>query len=346
MNPLKQVVSLAGKPVGAVQHALNRPMSRPTPDGVVSFLRGSHGLRSAVEGKIVMITGASSGIGEAAAVQIGSAGGTVVLVARGAEKLQATAKAVEDAGGTAHVHPCDLTDLEAIDRLVADVLEQHGRVDVLINNAGRSIRRSVALSYDRFHDFERTMQLNYFAPLRLILGLLPTMRERREGQIINISSVGVQTKVPRFGAYIASKAALDTLSDAFQAETQDEGIRFTTIHMSLVRTPMIAPTKLYDRFPTLTPEQAGEVLCEAIIDRPRRISPAFGRMASFADSLSPQFMDVVRNRGYKMFPDSKAAKGPKEGEKVPADGVKEPEEQERLSPAGRAFVEATRGVHW
>ena len=341
MNPLKQVVSIAGKPVGAVQHALNRPMSRPTPDGVVSFLRGSHGLRNAVRDKVVLITGASSGIGEAAALQIGAAGGTVVLVARGEEKLRATADAVEVAGGVAHVHPCDLTDVEAIDRMVADVLDQHGRVDVLVNNAGRSIRRSLALSYDRYHDFERTMQLNYFAPLRLMLGLLPGMRERQDGHVINISSVGVQTRVPRFGAYIASKAALDTLSDAFQAETQDEGIRFTTVHMSLVRTPMIAPTKLYDRFPALTPEQAGEVVCEAIIDRPRRISPAFGRMASFADSLSPQFMDVVRNRGFKLFPDSSAAKGPKA---PTADELGE--EGKNLSPAERAFVEATRGVHW
>lgn len=180
------------------------------------------------------------------------------------------------------------------------------------------------------------MQLNYFAPVRLMLGLLPGMRARKFGHVINVSSIGVQTKVPRFGAYIASKAALDTLSDAFQAETQDENVRFSTIHMSLVRTPMIAPTTLYNRFPTLSPKQAADVICEAITDRPRRISPPFGRFASFADAISPEIMDTVRNRGFKMFPDSKAAKS-----KPP-----KPEEEAELTTTRRAFVEATRGVHW
>jgi NAD(P)-dependent dehydrogenase (short-subunit alcohol dehydrogenase family) len=334
MNPLKQLADLATKPVETVQHALNRPTSRVTPDGVMHYLRGARGLKEAVDGKILLITGASSGIGEAAALHVGAAGGTVILVARGAEKLQATADAVSALGGTSYVHPCDLTDLEAIDRLCAGVTEQYGRVDILVNNAGRSIRRSLELSYDRFHDYERTMQLNYFAPVRLMLNLLPGMRERRTGQVINISSIGVQVRGPRFGAYIASKAALDTLCDAWQAETQDEGIRFTTVHMPLVRTPMIAPTKLYDRFPALTPEQAGDVIGEAIVDRPRRVSPAFGRAASFADSISPQLMDVVRNRGFKMFPDSKAARGA-----VPAPS-------EDMTRAEKAFVEVTRGVHW
>jgi NAD(P)-dependent dehydrogenase (short-subunit alcohol dehydrogenase family) len=334
VNPLKPFVDLATKPVETVQHALNRPMSRPTPDGIVSFLRGPRDLRPAVRDKVVLITGASSGIGEAAALAIGAARGTTILVARTPEKLEATADAVRAKGGTAYVHPCDLSDLEAIDRMVAEVLDQHGRVDILVNNAGRSIRRSLELSYERFHDYERTMQLNYFAPVRLMLGLLPGMRERRSGQVINISSIGVQTRVPRFAAYIASKAALDTLADAWQAETADQGVRFTTIHMPLVRTPMIAPTKLYDRFPALSPEQAGDVIAEAIIDRPRRVSPAFGRVASFADSISPQLMDVVRNRGFKMFPDSKAAKGGKGAEDEP------------VSRTGQAFAEITRGVHW
>ncbi|MQA61450.1 MAG: SDR family NAD(P)-dependent oxidoreductase, partial [Actinophytocola sp.] len=207
--------------------------------------------------------------------------------------------------GRAFVQPCDLTDLAAIDKLVADVLDEHGRVDILINNAGRSIRRSLELSYDRFHDFERTMQLNYFAAVRLMLGLLPGMRERGFGHVINISSVGVQTKVARFGAYIASKSA---------------------------------PTSLYDNFPTLTPEQAGDVICEAITGRPRRVSPAFGRFASFADALSPEIMDLIRNRGFKMFHDSKAA----EGEPQPVAET----EDDHLTSGRRAFVEVTRGVHW
>ena len=335
VNPLERIASLAGKPVEAISNAMNRPIS-PSPQSVVGLLRRGHPLRDEVRDRIVLVTGASSGIGEAAALQIGAAGGEVILVARGAEKLAETAEAVEAAGGTAHVHPTDLTSYEAIDALVADVIAQYGGVDFLVNNAGRSIRRSLALSYDRFHDFERTMQLNYFAPMRLILGLIPGMRERNFGHIVNVSSVGVQTRVPRFAAYIASKAALDTASDAFQAETRDENVRFTTIYMPLVRTPMIAPTKIYDRFPALTPEQAGEVVCQAIADRPRRISPAFGRMASVADGLSPQLMDVVRNRGFKMFKDSTAATGGKAA--APAD--------ETVTPAGRAFAEVTRGVHW
>jgi short-subunit dehydrogenase len=208
-------------------------------------------------------------------------------------------------------------------------------VDILVNNAGRSIRRSLALSYDRFHDYQRTMQLNYFAPVRLMLGVLPGMRERKSGQVINISSVGVLTRAPRFGAYIASKAALDTLADAWQAETQDDNVRFTTVYMSLVRTPMIAPTTLYQKFPALTPEQAAGVVCEAITDRPRRVSPAFGRFAFLADAITPEILDSVRNRGFKLFGDSTAAKG------RPA-----PVDDSQLTPASKAFVEATRGVHW
>jgi short-subunit dehydrogenase len=224
-----------------------------------------------------------------------------------------------------------------------DVLEEHGNIDVLVNNAGRSIRRSIALSYDRFHDFERTMQLNYFAPVRLILKVLPSMREAKSGQIINISSVGVQTRVPRFAGYIASKAALDTWSDAVQAEVHSDGIRFTTVHMPLVRTPMIAPTKAYDRFPTLTPEEAGEVIAKAIVHRPRRTSPAFGHLAAFADAVSPEIMDVVRNRGFKMFPDSHAARAGTDG--APA-GETPGAAEETPGMAGTAFAHATRGVHW
>ncbi len=339
MNPLKKVAAAVGVPVQAVNKALTRPAAH-TPYATVTRMLRRGSLADAVRDRVVLITGASSGIGHATAVEIGAAGGTVVLVARGEEKLRATAKEVEAAGGTAHVRPCDLTDMDAIDALVAAVLEQHGRVDILVNNAGRSIRRSLALSYERFHDFERTMQLNYFAPLRLMLGILPGMRQRRFGHVINISSIGVQTKVPRFGAYIASKAALDTVSDAFQAETQDEGVRFTTVHMPLVRTPMIAPTTLYDNFPTLTPDEAGHVVCEAIVTRPRRFSPAFGRVASFADSITPEIMDYVRNKGFKMFPDSAAAKGPK------SDPAPATQDHEDPSVARRVFVEFTNGNHW
>ena len=241
---------------------------------------------------------------------------------------------MRDAGGTAHVYPCDLSDLDAIESLVDTILADLGHVDILINNAGRSIRRSLALSYDRIHDYQRTMQLNYFAPVQLMLKLLPGMRERGFGQVINVSSVGVQTKVPRFGAYIASKAALDTLCDAWQSETHDDGVRSTTVHMALVRTPLISPTKLYDRFPALTPEDAGTVLCESIVHRPRRVSPPVGHVMAFADALSPQLMDRLRSRGFHQFGDSTAAIGEAE---LPAT---------ELSPGDKAFVSLTRGVHW
>ena len=217
------------------------------------------------------------------------------------------------------------------DQVVADL----GGVDILVNNAGRSIRRSLALSYDRLHDYQRTMQLNYFAPVQLMLKLLPGMREHGFGHIVNVSSVGVQTRAPRFGAYIASKTALDTLCDAWQAETRPDDVRFTTVHMALVRTPMIEATTIYDRFPALTPEDAAEILCRAIIHRPRRVSPPFGSFASFADAVSPQIMDRVRSRGFQLFDDSSAAKG---GEAAQPD--------EPIGVQGKAFAELTRGVHW
>ncbi len=204
-----------------------------------------------------MVTGASSGIGKAAAMKIADAGGIVLLVARTPEKLEATKDQIEAGGGIAHVHPCDLSDFDDIERMAEEALEQHGHVDVLVNNAGRSIRRSVALSYDRPHDFERTMQLNYLGAVRLILKVLPVMRERKSGQIINISSIGVQTNMPRFSAYVASKSALDAFSRCIASEIVDDKVAITTINMPLVRTPMIAPTKMYDRFPTITPDEAG-----------------------------------------------------------------------------------------
>ncbi|MGZ4181072.1 MAG: SDR family NAD(P)-dependent oxidoreductase [Solirubrobacteraceae bacterium] len=338
MNPAKTAIDLIGKPVGAVSHALNRPsvMGRNRPLyglNLLDAIRGSS-LEDAVRDRVVLITGASSGIGAVTARRIGEAQGEVVLVARGREKLEETAAAVKKAGGEAHVYPCDLTDLDAIGEMAEQVLSDLGRVDILVNNAGKSIRRSLKLSYDRMHDYQRTMQLNYFAPVRLMLALLPGMREREFGTVVNVSSIGVLTRVPRFGAYIASKAALDILCDAWQAETHSDNVRFSTVHMSLVRTPMIEATTIYQRFPVLTPEQAADVLCEAIVHRPRRVSPPFGQLAAFADAMSPAIMDRVRNQGYQLFDDSAAARGEKDSK--PAE----------VSPRARAFAEVTRGVHW
>jgi thioester reductase-like protein len=300
-------------------------------------------LSGAVGGKVVLITGASSGIGRATAIKCGGAGAEVLLVARTPEKLEETRREIEEAGGTAHIHQCDLSDIPDVERMASEVIEQHGRVDVLVNNAGRSIRRSVELSYDRFHDFERTMQLNYFGALRLILSLLPTMRKRTKGRkgghIINISSIGVQTNTPRFSAYVASKAALDAWSRCVASEVVDDGVHITTIHMPLVRTPMIAPTKMYDAFPTITPDDAAEMITKAMITKPKKVATRLGNFGELLYNLAPKASDAILNTAYKLFPESKAAKG-----KAEEDG--KPSKEEELSTEGVAFAYLMRGVHW
>jgi NAD(P)-dependent dehydrogenase (short-subunit alcohol dehydrogenase family) len=299
-------------------------------------------LATAVKGKRVLITGASSGIGLETALRVGEAGGTVLLVARTREKLEALAERIESAGGTAHVHPADLADLDDIERVAREVIEEHGGVDVLINNAGRSIRRSVARSYDRFHDYERTMQLNYFGALKLIMAFLPGMRERKLGHIINVSSIGVQTNTPRFSAYVASKSALDAFSRCAAPECVGDNVKFTTIYMPLVRTPMIAPTDIYKAFPTLTPEEAGQMLCDAMIDKPKRKASRLGTFGEVLYSLSPATVDLVLNQAYNLFPDSTAAKQGKELEP----GQDATPGDDEMSTEAVAMAYLLRGVHF
>jgi NAD(P)-dependent dehydrogenase (short-subunit alcohol dehydrogenase family) len=303
-------------------------------------------LSGTIGGKVVMITGASSGIGKAAALKCAAAGATVLLVARTPEKLEETRAEIDEAGGSAHIHRCDLSDIDDVERMANEVLEQHGRVDILVNNAGRSIRRSIELSYDRFHDFERTMQLNYFGALRLILSLLPTMRKRSKGRkgghIINVSSIGVQTHTPRFSAYVASKAALDAWSRCVASEMLDDGVSITTIYMPLVRTPMIAPTKMYDAFPTITPDDAAEMITQAMITKPKKVATRLGTFGELLYNVAPKTSDAILNTAYKLFPDSSAAKGKKE--KKEEDG--KPSRDEELSTEGVAFAYLMRGVHW
>ena len=266
-------------------------------------------LAGAVRGKIVLITGASSGIGKATAVKVADAGATVLLVARSIEKLEETREEIVAAGGSAHIHRCDLSDIEDIERMAEEVLAYHGHVDILVNNAGRSIRRSVALSYDRFHDYERTIQLNYLGALRLILALLPTMRARKSGHIINISSIGTQTNPPRFSAYVASKAALDAFSRVIASEVVDDKVHITTINMPLVRTPMIAPTRMYDMFPAITPEEAAEMIAKAMVNKPKKVATKLGNFGELLYAVAPKASDSILNTAYKLFPDSQAAKG-------------------------------------
>jgi short-subunit dehydrogenase len=337
---LGDLTNLVEKPFAAMSNIVNTPNSagRYRPFYLRNLLDAVQGrkLSDAVAGKTVLITGGSSGIGEAAAKKIAEAGGTVALVARTLENLEKVASEIRAIrGGTAHVYPCDLADTDAIAAMADKVLADLGGVDILVNNAGRSIRRSLALSYDRIHDYQRTMQLNYIGAVQLILKFIPGMRERGFGHIVNVSSVGVQTRAPRFGAYIASKAALDSLCDALQAETVKDNVRFTTVHMALVRTPMIGPTTIYDKFPTLTPDQAAGVITDAIVHRPRRASSPFGQFAAVADAVNPAVMDRVRNRAFGMFEDSAAAKG---GESA--------SDTSQLDKRSETFVQATRGIHW
>jgi NAD(P)-dependent dehydrogenase (short-subunit alcohol dehydrogenase family) len=301
-------------------------------------------LASAIRGKKILITGASSGIGLETAIKVGEAGGEVLLVSRTREKLEEVATQVEEAGGTAHVHPADLSDLDDIDRLAAEVLEAHGGVDVLVNNAGRSIRRAVARSYDRFHDFERTMQLNYFGALKLILAFLPGMRERKSGHIINVSSIGVQTNTPRFSAYVASKAALDAFSRCVAPECVADNVKFTTVYMPLVRTPMIAPTDIYKAFPTLTPEEAAKMLTDAMIDKPKRLASRLGTFGEVLYAVSPKSVDIVLHTAYDLFPDSAAArKSDKDAKPAPAE---EKAGSQEMSTEAVAMAYLLRGVHF
>ncbi len=290
-------------------------------------------LKAAINGRTVVITGASSGIGRAAALKIAGAGGIPLLVARSMDKLEETKAEIESAGGTAHVYSADLADLESIDELVTRILDEHVRVDMLVNNAGRSIRRSIALSQDRFHDFERTMQLNYFGAIRLTMGLLPHMRERGFGHIVNVSSIGAQTNPPRFSAYVASKAALDAWTRVVSSEVVGDGITFTTIHMPLVRTPMIAPTKIYDQFPTITPDEAGDLVGEALRGKPKQINTRLGTFGEVAYALFPKAVDEILHMAYKVFPDSAAARG-----------EKDPNEHASMEQV--AMANLMKGVHW
>jgi NAD(P)-dependent dehydrogenase (short-subunit alcohol dehydrogenase family) len=290
-------------------------------------------LRGTVVGKVVLITGGSSGIGLAAAHKIAEAGAITIICGRDEDKLAEAKKEINERGFECITYQADVADMADCDRFVQVLLENHGKVDVLVNNAGRSIRRAIEASYDRFHDFERTMQLNYFGCLRLTMGLLPTMIAQKRGHIINISSIGVLTNAPRFSAYVASKAALEAWTRCASSELSDVGIKFTTINMPLVRTPMIAPTKIYQNVPTLAPEEAADMIAEAIVYKPVRIATRVGVFGQVLHALMPRVAQIVLNTTFRMFPDSDAAKG---GDK------KAPQ----MSSEQIAMQQLLRGVHF
>lgn len=264
---------------------------------------------SPLAGRTVLVTGASSGIGEATARAAAARGAHVLLVARRADDLARVRADVEAAGGRATAYPCDLTDGDAVDDLVAKVLAEHGPVDYLVNNAGRSIRRSLSLSYDRFHDVERTIAINYLAPVRLTLGLLPAMREQRFGHVVNILSWGVQMKAPKFSAYLGSKSALDTWSRIAGRETYADNVTFTNMRFGLVRTPMVVPTESFEDRRALTAEQAADRVVRALEDRPVVVNVPFGSIGEQLNILAPRLSDALMSRFDRMVPDSKAARG-------------------------------------
>ncbi|OYD50310.1 SDR family oxidoreductase [Acidovorax kalamii] len=291
-------------------------------------------LKGTVAGKVVLITGGSSGIGLAAAHKFAEAGATTIICGRDQDKLDEACAEAKAKGYQFIAYSADIADMADCDRFVQLLIDNHGGVDFLINNAGRSIRRAIESSYDRFHDYERTMQLNYFGCLRVTMGFLPGMVEKRKGHVVNISSIGVLTNAPRFSAYVASKAALDAWTRCASSEFADQGITFTTINMPLVRTPMIAPTKIYNNVPTLSPEEAADMIAQACIFKPVRIATRLGITGQLLHALVPRVAQITMNTSFRMFPDSTAAKG----------GGKDAKPQ--LSAEAVALQQMMRGIHF
>ncbi len=296
-----------------------------------------HSLRGTVGGKVVLITGGSSGIGLAAAHKFAEAGAITIICGRDQVKLDEACKEAKDRGYSFVAYAADIADMADCDRFTRLLEANHGGVDFLINNAGRSIRRAIESSYDRFHDYERTMQLNYFGSLRVTMGLLPGMVVKKKGHVVNISSIGVLTNAPRFSAYVASKAALDAWTRCASSEFADQGISFTTINMPLVRTPMIAPTNIYKNVPTLSPEEAADMVAQACIFKPVRVATRLGITGQVLHALVPRVAQIAMNTTFRMFPDSSAAKGAKPGDKP---------EKQKLSPEAVAMQQMMRGIHF
>ena len=294
-------------------------------------------LKGTVAGKVVLVTGGSSGIGLAAAHKFAEVGATTIICGRDQAKLDEACAEARERGYAFVAYAADIADMQDCDRFVQQLIAEHGGVDFLINNAGRSIRRAVESSYDRFHDYERTMQLNYFGCLRVTMGFLPGMVAKRRGHVVNISSIGVLTNAPRFSAYVASKAALDAWTRCASSEFADQGVTFTTLNMPLVRTPMIAPTKIYNNVPTLSPEEAADLIAQACIFKPVRIATRLGITGQLMHALLPRVAQITMNTSFRMFPDSDAAQGDQGGK-----GGGKPQ----LSAEAVALQQMMRGIHF
>ena len=289
-------------------------------------------LRGAVAGKRVLVTGGSAGIGKAVALKLAEAGAKTLIVARDQEKLDLTRKEFSAQGLEVETYSADISDPEQCAAFTQRVIGEHGGIDILVNNAGRSIRRAIENSYDRLHDFDRLMRLNYLAAVQVTMGFLPGMAERRSGHVVNISSITAITIAARFSAYVASKSALEAWSDCAACEFLDRGVAFTNVNMPLVRTGMTAPTKFYEHVPLIDPDEAAGLVVEAIIHRPARVATRLGRFGQAVRVVAPKFARIVLNTTFRMFPESAAATGGKEGEVAPtADQI--------------AFTQLLRGMH-
>lgn len=289
-------------------------------------------LRRTVAGKVALVTGGSSGIGRAVALQLAAAGARVIIVARNRERLELVRGELAATGAQVSVYASDLADPEAAQRFLTSVLADHGHVDILINNAGRSIRRGIDATYERLHDYERLMRINYFAAVRVTLGLLPAMVARGGGHVVCVSSIGVLTNATRFAAYNASKAALEAFARCASGEYADRGVRFTVVNLPLVRTRMVAPTKLYDGFPLLEPDQAADMVCEALVTRPERLAAGLGTLGQITEAIAPCLGRAINAESFALFPDSEAAGGP-------------PQRGARPSAEAAAIAALAKGMH-
>jgi NAD(P)-dependent dehydrogenase (short-subunit alcohol dehydrogenase family) len=278
--------------------------------GATSYGVSDRRLRHAVDGKIVLVTGASSGVGQAAALRLGAAGATVLLVARREELLEEIRDSIADDGGNAFVYPCNLADTEQVGELVDEVIERHGHVDVVVSNAGLSIRRWLTETYERFHDIERTINVNYLGPVRLLLGLLPSMRQRGSGHIVSVATIGLDFPPLRWSSYIASKAAFETWLSGVAPEIRADGVTTTSIHLQLVRSPMLGPFRMWNYLPGMSSEEAAGIVARAIVERPRTISPPWARVGAVFTQLAREPLELAL-AGYasRVNPESKTRSG-------------------------------------
>jgi thioester reductase-like protein/NADP-dependent 3-hydroxy acid dehydrogenase YdfG len=309
-------------------------------------------------GRHVIITGASSGIGRASAIAVAQRGATVFALARSGAALDELVAEIRANGGQAHAFTCDVTDPTSVEHTIKDILGRFGHVDYLVNNAGRSIRRSVVNSTDRLHDYERVMAVNYFGAVRMVLALLPHWRERRFGHVVNVSSAGVLARNPKYSSYLPTKAALDAFSDVVASETLSDHITFTNIHMPLVRTPMITPSQRLNPVPAISPERAAAMVVRGLVEKPARIDTPLGALAEVGNYFAPRTSRRVLHQLYLGYPDSAAARGVSPAGTAVQDGPTPtaPRRQPRravraVSRMGvpkpvRRLVRRMPGVHW